>query len=113
MRLVITLFLALLLWGYASFSAGDAGFPKWIPAVGLLIVGIILQLAYARLVNSYFDAVGMPEAVRVRLRDDRGVVPFWIAATGIVARSFMIAGAILPLLEAGGCIVRGTAGIGS
>ena len=108
MRFVITVFLAVLLWGYASFSAGDTGLPKWIPAVGLALVGLIAQLVYARLVNWHFDAVGMSESVRVRLRDDRGVVPFWIAATGVVARSFVVAGTIMPLLEAAGCIVRHT-----
>jgi len=112
MRFVTAAFLALLLWGYASFSAGDAGLPKWIPAAGLLAVGVMLQLVYVRLVNSQFDAVGMPQAVHVRLRNDRGVVPFWIAATGIVARSFMIAGVVLPLFEAAGCIVRGTTSVG-
>lgn len=110
MRFVITVFFALLLWGFASFTAGGAGLPKWVPVIALLLVGIILQLVYTRLVNSHFDAVGMPEEVRVRLRDDRGVVPFWIAGAGIVARSFMVAGAILPLLEVAGCIGRGTAG---
>jgi len=107
MRFVVTAFLALLLWGYASFSAADAGLPKWVAAIGLLIVGIALQRVYARLVNSYFDAIEMPEAIRVRPRSDRGMVPIWIVATGIVARSFMAAGAILPLLETIGCIVRG------
>lgn len=43
MRLVVTAFVALLLWGYTSFTAGDAGIPKWIPAVCLLIVGIVIQ----------------------------------------------------------------------
>lgn len=111
MRFVISALLALLLWGYTSFSATAAGLPKWIPAAGLFAVGIILQLVYARLVNLHFDAVGMPEAVRVRLRNDRGVVPFGIAATGIVARSFMIAGVVLPLFEVAGCITRGTASL--
>ncbi len=50
MRFVITAFLALLLWGSASFAAGDAGIPKWIPAVSLLIVGVVIQLVYAHLV---------------------------------------------------------------
>jgi hypothetical protein len=60
MRFVITAFLALLLWGYGSYWTDDAGLSKWIPAAGLLAVGVILQLVYARLVNSHFDAVGMP-----------------------------------------------------
>ena len=100
MRFIITVFSALLLWGFASFSAGESGLPKWVPAVGLLLVGLIVQVVYARLVNQHFDAVGMPESIRVCLRYDRGVVPFWVAAAGIVARSFMVAGTIMPLLEA-------------
>lgn len=103
MRLAATVCLAILQWGYVSTAMPGLGIPKWIAAVVLLIVGIALQLTYARLVNSHFDAVGMPEAVRLRLRDDRGVVPFWIATVGVVARSFMMAGTILPLLEAAGC----------
>jgi dipeptide/tripeptide permease len=111
MRFVITGFLALLLWGYASFSAGDVGLPKWIPAVCLAVIGLIVQLVYARLVNRHFNHVGMPESIRVRLRDDRRVVPFWIAGMGIIARSLMLAGTVFPLLEAIGCIVRGTSSV--
>lgn len=110
MRSVITLFLALLLWGSASFAASDAGIPKWIPAACLLTVGIAIQFVYARLVNSHFDAVGIDDSARVRLKNDRGVVPLWIAITGILARASMVAGAVLPLLEAGGCIVRSMSG---
>ena len=111
MRFFITVFLALFLWGYASFSAGNVGLPKWIPAVCLALVGLIVQLVYTRLVNRHFDNVGMPESVRVRLRDDRGVVPFWIGGMGIMARSLMLAGTVFPLLEAIGCIVRGTSSV--
>ena len=66
-----------------------------------------------RLVNRHFDAVGMPEIVRAGLKDDRGVVPLHVAVTGIVARSLLIAGSIMPLLEAAGCIVPGKVGIAS
>jgi hypothetical protein len=110
MRLIITVFLALLLWGSASFAAGAAGIPKWIPAICLLIVGVVMQLVYARLVNSHFDTVGMADSVRVLLWDDRGVVPLWITITGMLARALIIAG-FLPLLEAGGCILRSMGGV--
>ena len=112
MRFAVTVFVALILWGYAGFAADRAGLPKWIPAVALVLVGVILQRIYALLVNSHFEAVGLPEELRLRLRDDRGVVPLWIAAIGIAARSFMVAGIILPLVEAAGCIVRGPSGAG-
>ena len=111
MRFVITVFLAFLLWGSASFAAVGAGIPKWIPAICLLIVGVVIQLVYARLVNSRFDPVGMADLVQVGLRDDRGVVPLWITITGMLARALMIAGAVLPLLEAGGCFFRSTIGV--
>ena len=68
MRFVITVFLAFLLWGSASFAAVDAGIPKWIPAICLLIVGVVIQLVYAHLVNSHSDALGMPEPARVHPR---------------------------------------------
>ena len=106
MRFAITFLLAMLLWGYASLATDDAGIPKWISVVGLLFVGIVLQLIYTRLINWHFDAIDMREAVRWRLRNDRGIVPFWIAGTGIVARAFIVAGTILPLLEAVGWMER-------
>lgn len=109
MRFVITVFLAFLLWGSASFAAVDAGIPKWIPAICLLIVGVIIQLVYAHLVNSRFDTVGMADSVRVPLSDDRGDVPLWITITGMLARALMLAG-VLPLFEAGGCLFRSTVG---
>jgi len=98
MRFFITVFLAIMLWGYTSFSACDAGIPKWITATGLALTGFIVQHVYARLVNRHFNAVGLPESVCVRLRDDRGVVPYWIAWIGIIARSLMLAGTVIPLL---------------
>lgn len=113
MRFAVTVILALLLWGYASFSAGNAGISRWIPAVCLVFVGLIGQLIYARLVNRHFDAVGMPEIARAGLKDDRGVVPIYVAVTGIAARSLLIAGSIMPLLEVAGCIVPGKVGIAS
>jgi hypothetical protein len=109
MQLVITVFLALLLWGSASFAAANAGIPRWIPAICLLIVGVIIHLVYARLVNSRFDTVGMTDWVRIYLRDDLGGVPLWITITGMLARALMLAG-VLPLFEAGSCIFRSTVG---
>lgn len=111
MRFVITGFLALLLWGCASFFAADVGITKWIPAVCLALTGLIVQLVYARLVNRHFNNIGMSESVRVRIRNDRGVVPFWIVGIGIIARSLMLAGTVFPLLEAIGCIVRGSGSV--
>jgi hypothetical protein len=98
MRFIITTFLALLLWGSASFSATDVGLAKWVPAIGILLLGIVVQVLYSRLVNFHFNAIGMPESVRVHLRNDRGVVPFWIAGIGIAARSLLLAGTVMPLL---------------
>lgn len=109
MRVLIVLFLGLVLWGSASFAAQEAGASKWFAAFGLATIGVILQVTYARLVNQSLDITAMPESVRARLRSDRGVVPFWIVCVGMAARAFLAGGILMPLLEAAGCFIRGSA----
>jgi hypothetical protein len=99
MRFIIIGFLSLLIWGYVSWTAGSAGIAKWIAAVSLLLIGFVFQVIYARLVNRHLDAVAIPESVCVRLRNDRGIVPFWISGTGILSRSLLVAGTVWFLLE--------------
>lgn len=113
MRLIATAFLALLIWTYTSYTAGSLGYSKWIPAICLILVSVGIQFVYAKLVNSWFDAVGLTSLQRARLRHDRGVVPFWVAWVGILARSFMASGTIMPILEATGCWVQGSTPNGS
>lgn len=107
MRTLIVLFGGLVLWGLISFQLEDVGLPRWLAAVALTMLGLVLQLSYARAVNAHFDRTGMPDSVRHRLRSDRGMVPWSIASLGISARICLAGGVLMPLLEFVGCFARG------
>ncbi len=70
----------------------------WLVAGSFLALGLVLQLAYTRILNVHLDRIGLADSVRVSLRTDRGVTPFWIQCVGVAARACFVAGIPMPLL---------------
>lgn len=111
-RTVLTWFVGLLAFGYAWFAAEDLSVPHWVVAIAFISLGVGLQLLYARLVNLWFDQIGLDDWTRVRLRSDQGVVPFRIAGIGIAARICFVAGIVFPILAAIGWLRPETIRVG-
>ena len=72
----------------------------WLLALGFFVLGMIVQMMYARIVNTHLRAIGMPETMRARLRSDRGF-PFSIVMIGILSKALFLAALGSLLLQAG------------